>query len=62
MIDGFNGKNMDKVLITEARVKEQLFKFLRYNKKLIHLDLTATNLSEAAINHILPVIKRAKSL
>ena len=62
MIDGFSGNNMGKVLSTESKVKSQLYGFLRYNKKLIHLDLTATNLSESAILHILPAIKRAKSL
>ena len=62
MIDGFSGNNMAKVLSTEAKVQAQLFGFLRGNKKLIHLDLTATNLSENAILHILPAIKRSKSL
>ena len=43
-------------------VKDNLFTLLRENKKLIHLDLTATNLSEAAIRHILPAIRKSKSL
>lgn len=59
MIDGFSGNNMNKVLETESRVKEQLFSFLSGNKKLMHIDLTATNLSEKAILHILPAIKKA---
>ena len=59
MIDGFSGNNMNKVLETESRVKEQLFSFLSGNKKLMHIDLTATNLSETAILHILPAIKKA---
>ena len=62
MIDGFSGNNMNKVLETEIKVKSHLRSFLRNNKKLIHLDLTATNLSENAILHILPAIKKTKSL
>ena len=62
MIEGFSGNNMPKVLETEKRVREQLFYFLRFSKKLIHLNLTATNLSENAILHILPAIKKASSL
>lgn len=50
------------MLETEARVKQQFFNLLRSNKKLIHLDLSATNLTEDAILHILPAIKRATSL
>ena len=62
MIESFSGNNMKRVLETEHKVKEQLYSFLRGNKKLIHLDLTATNLSEDVILHILPAIKRSKSL
>ena len=47
---------------TEKKVKEQLYSFFRGNKKLIHIDLTSTNLSEVAILHIIPAIKRSKSL
>lgn len=36
--------------------------FLKVNKKLIHIDLTSTNLSEQAIINILPAIKTAKNL
>lgn len=62
MIEGFSGNNMARVLETEARVMQQLVTFLRSNKKLIHLDLSATNLGEGAILHILPAIKKARSL
>ena len=47
---------------TEAKVAEHMFTFLKSNRRLIHLDLTATNLSETAMLQILPAIKRAKSL
>ena len=56
MIDSTSGKE------TVDLVKGNIFTLLRENKKLIHLDLTATNLSEAAIIHILPAIRKSKSL
>lgn len=56
MIDSSSGKE------TVDLVKDNIFTLLRENKKLIHLDLTATNLSEAAIRHILPAIRKSKSL
>ena len=62
MIEGFSGNNLKRVHETEKKVKNQLYKFLRGDKKLIHLDLTATNLSEQAILHLLPAVKRTKSL
>ena len=51
---------MKSVLDSEAKVMDQLWAFLKFDKKLIHLDLTATNLSENAILHILPAIRSAK--
>ena len=62
MIECFSNNNQEKALQTEAKVKQGLYNFIRGNKKLIHLDLTSTNLSENAILHILPAIKRSKSL
>ena len=47
---------------TETKVTDHLFTFLKTNKKLIHLDLTATNLSENAMLQILPAIRKAKSM
>lgn len=62
LIDGFSGNNMKIVLEMESKVKDHLFSFLRVDKKLVHLDLTATNLSENAILHILPAIRVTKAL
>lgn len=45
-VEGNNGKNTDQVLATEAKVVEYLTYFLRVDRKLMHLDLTSTNLSE----------------
>ena len=53
---------MKIVLEMESKVKDYLFSFLRIDKKLVHLDLTATNLSENVILHILPAIRVAKAL
>ena len=62
LIEGNSGNNEAVVQATEERVIGHLYRFLRHNKRLIHLDLTSTNLSEAAIMAILPAIKRAKNL
>ena len=44
-IEGNSGNNLKQVLETEAKVGEHIFTFLKSNRRLIHLDLTATNLS-----------------
>lgn len=62
LIEGFSGNNLKMVAETELKVCDHLFTMLRTNRKLIHLDLTATNLSEKAILHILPAVKKAKNL
>lgn len=62
MMERFGQNNLERALETEKKVKEQLYSFFRGNKKLIHIDLTSTNLSEVAILHIIPAIKRSKSL
>lgn len=61
-IEGMTGNNSSSVLETEARVSSYLFHFLRTARKLIHVDMTSTNLSESVILSILPAIKRAKNL
>jgi hypothetical protein len=53
---------MKSVLETEAVVINKLSLFLQNDKKLVHLDLTSTNLSENAIISILPRIRRGKQL
>ena len=62
LIEGFSGNNQKQVAESEQNVCDYLYTFLRTDRKLIHLDLTSTNLSENAIIHILPAIRRAKSL
>ena len=50
--------------ITENQLKvaDQLLRFIRYGKRLVHLDLTCTNISEAMFLHMLPGIKKSRSL
>ena len=43
-------------------VADSLFRFVKVDKRLIHLDLTQTNLSEQMILHIMPGIRKSKSL
>ena len=45
-----------------AMVAESLLRFVRVDKRLIHLDLTQTNLSEQMILHIIQGIRKSKSL
>ena len=62
LIEGMSGNNMNQVLETEARVSNYLLHFMNNNKKLIHIDMTATNLSESVILKILLGIKKSKNL
>ena len=62
LIEGMSGNNMQQVKDTSARVSQYLFKFMKTNRKLIHLDLTCTNLSEDAMLTLLPAVKVALNL
>jgi len=62
LIEGNTGANQKRKLESEARAKNWLTIFIGGSKKLIHLDLTKTSLSEEAILFILPTIKSSKNL
>ena len=45
-----------------VQVADSLLRFVRIDKRLIHLDLSQTNLSEQMILNIIPGIKKSRSL
>lgn len=46
----------------QLEVSDALFRIIRYNKRLVHLDLTCTNISEAMFMQIIPGVKKTRSL
>ena len=62
LIEGMSGNNMQQVIDTQAKVSAYLSRFFQVNRKLVHIDLTSTNLSEEAILDILTAVKRSKNL
>ena len=62
MIEGNSGYNLQQVLETQAKVSAYLTHFLKVNRRLVHIDLTSTNLSEDAILSVLTAVKQSKNL
>ena len=46
----------------QLEVADKLFRFLRHGKRLIHVDLTGTNLSEPMFLQMIPGIKKSGTL
>ena len=61
-IERVKDQNTANVERSEQLAIEIMQTFLKQGKRLVHLNLTSTNLSEKLILSILPQIKRAKSL
>ena len=47
---------------TQAKVCAYLTHFLKVNRRLVHIDLTSTNLSEDAILSVLTAVKKSKNM
>ena len=56
--------SLSAAVLTEGQrtVADLLFRLVRHGKRLIHLDLTSTNLAEQILEQMLPGIKRSRTL
>ena len=61
-MEGITGANMKTVLETEQFAMKNLRTLLKKDVRLVHLNLTCTNLSEKVLLQLLSKIKKAESL
>jgi len=62
-------RSMDVISATQPEISDEeketivnLCKFIKYNPKLLHMDLTKTGLSDKMLLYFGPALRRAKSL